>query len=168
MEPERRHTDLGSFAVHYGQSCLFLAMVVSDVARQLGGARAVRRPIRSPLDLARAVEGGLPVETADALVGGGALDAAELYRLVVPRRTLSHRRAHGGRLTPAESDRLARVARTIALAEDTLGTPSKARTWLRRPNRALDGSDPLGLLATEQGARTVEAVLDRLAYGVYA
>ena len=143
-------------------------MVVSDVARQFGGARAVRRPLRSPLDLARAVEGGLPVETADALVEGGALDAAELYRLVLPRRTLSHRRAQGGRLTPAESDRVARVARAVALAQETLGNPVKARVWLRRPNRELGGTPPLDLLATDQGARTVEAVLDRLAYGVYA
>lgn len=142
-------------------------MVVSDVARQLGGDRAVLRSIRSPLDLARAVEGGLPVETADALVEGGALDAAELYRLVVPRRTLSHRRTHGGRLTPTESDRVARVARAVALAQDTLGTAEKARAWLRRPNRALGDTPPLDLLATGQGARTVEAVLDRLAFGVY-
>jgi putative toxin-antitoxin system antitoxin component (TIGR02293 family) len=143
-------------------------MVVSDVARQLGGARAVRRSLRSPLDLARAVEGGLPVETADALVEGGALDAAELYRLVVPRRTLSHRRSRGGRLTPPESDRVARVARAVALAQGTLGTPAKAHAWLRRPNRELGGAEPLDLLVTDQGARTVEAVLDRLAYGVYA
>ena len=143
-------------------------MVVSDIVRQLGGARAVRRPIRSPLDLARAVEGGLPVETADALVEGGALDGAELYRLVVPRRTLSHRRSRGGRLTPTESDRAARVARAVAFAEETLGSPGKARAWLRRPNRGLGGAKPLDLLTTDQGARTVEAVLDRLAYGVYA
>ena len=143
-------------------------MVVSDVARQLGGGRAVRRSLRSPLDLARAVEGGLPVETADALVEGGALDAAELYRLVVPRRTLSHRRSRGGRLTPPESDRVARVARAVALAQETLGTPAKAHAWLRRPNRELGGAEPLDLLVTDQGARTVEAVLDRLAYGVYA
>ncbi len=143
-------------------------MVVSDIARQFGGPRAVQRSIRSPLDLARAVENGLPVETADALVEGGALDAAELYRLVVPRRTLSHRRAQGGRLTPAESDRVARVARTVALAQETLGNAGKARAWLRRSNRELGGAEPLDLLATDQGARTVEAVLDRLAYGVYA
>lgn len=140
-------------------------MVVFDVTRQFGAAG---RPVRTPLDLVRAVERGLPVDAADAVVAGGALDAAELYRLVVPRRTLAYRRTHGGRLTAAESDRLARVARTVALAEDTLGTPDKARTWLRRPNRELGGADPLALLATEQGARTVEAVLDRLAHGVYA
>ena len=143
-------------------------MVVSDVTRQLGGSRAVRREVRSALELARAVEDGLPVETADALVASGALDADELYRLVVPRRTLSHRRTRGGRLTPTESDRVARVARSIALAEETFGSAAKARAWLRRPNRETGGSEPLTLLGTDQGARTVEAVLGRLAYGVYA
>ena len=143
-------------------------LVVSDVTRQLGGPRAVRQEVRSALDLVRAVEAGLPVETADALVESGALGADELYRLVVPRRTLSHRRTRGGRLTPAESDRVARVARAVALAEDTFGSPKKAHTWLRRPNREIGGTEPLSLLATDQGARAVEAVLDRLAHGVYA
>lgn len=143
-------------------------MVVSDVTRLLGGARAVRSDVRSPLDLARAVENGLPVEAADALVARGAVDADELHRLVVPRRTLSHRRARGGRLTPAESGRLTRLARSVAMAEDTFGSPAKAQAWLRRPNRELGGARPLDLLTTDEGARVVETVLDRLAHGVYA
>ncbi len=138
-------------------------MVVADVARLFGG-----RAIRSSLDLARAVERGLPVEAADALVAAGALAAGELYRLVVPRRTLAHRRARGERLTVSESDRLARVARAVAGADETFGVPETARAWLRRPNRELDGAVPLELLATEPGARAVEAVLERLAHGVYA
>lgn len=143
-------------------------MVVSDVTRQLGGPRAVRREVRSALELARAVEDGLPVETADALVQSGALDLEELYRLVVPRRTLSHRRVRGGRLTSAESDRVARVARAVALTEETFGSAQKAHAWLRRSNRETGGAEPLSLLGTDQGARTVEAILGRLAYGVYA
>ncbi len=138
-------------------------MVAADVAR-LFGARA----IRSTLDLARAVERGLPVEAADALVAGGALSADELARLVIPRRTLAHRCARSERLTVAESDRLTRVARAVAAASETLGTPEKAHAWLRRANRELDGAVPLDLLATDPGARAVEAVLERLAHGVYA
>jgi uncharacterized protein (DUF2384 family) len=36
---------------------------------------------------------------------------------------------------------------------------------MRKPNRALGGSAPLKLMDTEVGARAVEGVLGRIAYG---
>ena len=143
-------------------------MTALDVSRWLGVGDALRRPVRTTLDLVRAVEDGFPTGLADAVVERGALDAAELYRLVVPRRTLSHRRSRGGTLSRDESDKLARVARVLALAEETLGDVAAAREWVRRENGGLGGARPVDLLATEQGARAVEAVLERLAWGVYS
>jgi len=90
------------------------------------------------------------------------------YRLVVSRRTLSHRKHHRQPLSADESDRLARVLRVLLLAEETFQSPDKALAWLRRQNRALQGSVPLELLDTGGGARAVETVLGRLAHGVYA
>lgn len=142
-------------------------MIVSDVTRQIGGRTGAAYALNSPLDLARAIEAGLPVEAADALVERGVLSAAELHGLILPRRTLSHRRRHGS-LTAPESDRLIRVARAAALAEETLGSAEKAHAWLRRSNRSLDGAEPLSLLSTDQGARAVEVALERLAHGVFA
>jgi putative toxin-antitoxin system antitoxin component (TIGR02293 family) len=46
-----------------------------------------------------------------------------------------------------------------------IGDGPKATRWLRRPNRALGGSAPLALVDTELGARTVENILGRIAYG---
>ena len=54
---------------------------------------------------------------------------------------------------------------SIALAKHYFGDGPKATRWLRRPNRALGGSTPLELVDTELGARTVENVLGRIAYG---
>jgi putative toxin-antitoxin system antitoxin component (TIGR02293 family) len=141
-------------------------MPAEDVARWL--ARPAARPIPSDVEFARAVAEGLPPEVADALLASGTLEPEELYRLVVPRRTLAHRRQHGQRLSPEESDRLTRVARLVAFAEETLGDAEKARRWLHRPNRALAGDFPIALLASEHGARAVEAVLGRVAYGVFS
>ena len=67
-----------------------------------------------------------------------------------------------------ESDKLARVARAIAQAEETMQDATKAHAWLRRPNRALGGERPLDLLATEGGARLVEQTLGRIAHGVFS
>jgi putative toxin-antitoxin system antitoxin component (TIGR02293 family) len=79
-------------------------------------------------------------------------------------RSLQRRRREG-RLARYESDRLYRLARIIALAKHYVGDDEKATRWLRRPNRALGGTTPLALIDTELGARAVENVLGRIAYG---
>jgi putative toxin-antitoxin system antitoxin component (TIGR02293 family) len=74
-------------------------------------------------------------------------------------------RAGEERLARYESDRIYRLARTVALAKHYIGSDDPAVRWLKRPNRALGGVAPLGALDTELGAREVENVLGRIAYG---
>jgi putative toxin-antitoxin system antitoxin component (TIGR02293 family) len=95
----------------------------------------------------------------------GKLTLSEIDRLVLPRKTLSHRRILGS-LTPDQSDRLSRVLRMIDLAETMFGDPAKARTWLRRPTPLLDGESPLDRLDTDFGIRQVEAILGRIDHGL--
>jgi len=113
------------------------------------------------------VRHGLPVGAVDQFIETGAISAAELHELVLPRKTFANRRKLG-RLTPEQSDRLVRVARVLAEAEETFGTREKAHTWLRRETTALDGEAPLKLLDTDEGARMVEALLGRIAHGIAA
>jgi putative toxin-antitoxin system antitoxin component (TIGR02293 family) len=63
----------------------------------------------------------------------------------VVAKTLANRRRLGN-MIPEQSDRLARVARVIAAAEETFGNAEKAAVWLRRPTTALAGEKPLELL----------------------
>jgi putative toxin-antitoxin system antitoxin component (TIGR02293 family) len=58
-----------------------------------------------------------------------------------------------------------RLARIIALAKHYLGDTHAANRWLKRPNAALGGKTPLELMDTEPGARAMENVLGRIAYG---
>jgi putative toxin-antitoxin system antitoxin component (TIGR02293 family) len=113
------------------------------------------------------VREGLPVDAVDAVLASGRLTAAELDRLALPRKTLAHRRTIG-RLTPEQSDRLARILRLIEEAEITFGDPGKAHGWLRRPSSLLDNEAPLDRLDTDIGARQVEALLGRIAHGIAA
>jgi putative toxin-antitoxin system antitoxin component (TIGR02293 family) len=72
------------------------------------------------------------------------------------------------RLRRGESDRLLRVARVAALAEEILGSKAKAARWLRRANQALGGKTPLRALDTDLGASRVETVLHRVEHGVFS
>lgn len=81
-------------------------------------------------------------------------------------RTLS-RRKRGSALPPGESDRLYRLARVAARAQEVFESDETARRWLRRPNRALGGAIPFDLLDTEPGAQQVLEALDRIDHGIY-
>ncbi len=133
----------------------------------IGGEQILQTPATTARDLIELVRHGLPIQAVDALVARGHLTPAELDRLVMPRKTLYHRRKLG-RLTAGQSDRLLRVARILALTEETFANRAKAQAWLRRPTRPLADERPLDLLDTEEGARVVERLLGHIAHGIAA
>ena len=141
-------------------------MTASTVAAKLGGRTVLKHQVRSEMDLAELVRVGFPVAALNHFVRW--ITAGELYPLIGSPRTLQRKRAAGGRLSPDESDRLARVARLLARAEEALGGAAKGLHWLRRDNRALGGARPLGLLDSDAGALAVERVLGRIEHGVYS
>ena len=117
--------------------------------------------------MARAVGAGFNVKAIDALRQSG-VTGGELGALVIKPRTLTHRRTSGGRLTVDESDRAARVARGLALAERTFASRDKAARWLHRNLGALGGRTPMDLIRTDAGARVVEGLLARISWGAAA
>ena len=143
-------------------------MTTQALAEHLGGRQALGRDIRSDLDLADVIRSGLPVKAVENVVKTGALRAAELHALVIPRRTLAHRKRRWGRLSGEQSDRLARVVRVVTSAEEAIGDSAKAARWLRKPNRALQGRRPLDLLVSDVGARLVERELGHIEHGLGA
>ncbi len=136
----------------------------ADIVRALGGPRLV--PAKSPGQLRALVREGLPYASLAAVSAAfelGAPDAVSILR--IPPRTLARRRKEK-RLSAEESDRLVRLARIAALAEEVLGSRETAGRWLAAPNRALGGRTPLSELDTDPGAEEVESVLLRLAHGI--
>jgi len=133
----------------------------------VGGEAVVGGIAGAGVDLVRLVRRGLPIAAAQFVLDSGSLTLAELDRIVLPRKTLANRRKLGT-LTPEQSDRLVRVARVIAAAEETFGGREKAGRWLRRPTAALAGESPLEWLDTDEGARQVETLLGRIAHGIAA
>ncbi len=132
----------------------------------MGGKLGVPK-IRSGEDLALLVEKRLPATAVKALVRGGLSDA-EVYRLILPRRTLAHRLAKHQSLSTDESDKAVRVARITAMAEQAFGEPERAWRWLRKPKRRFAGKTPVEMLATEAGARLVDEMIGQIEHGIFA
>jgi putative toxin-antitoxin system antitoxin component (TIGR02293 family) len=135
------------------------------IVEELGGESALGRSLRTETDLRAAIREGFPQPVVAQVLRGVRLTLKELAEILdVSARSLQRRRREG-RLARYESDRLYRLARIIALAKHYVGDDEAAARWLKRPNRALGGSAPIHLVDTEPGARAVENVLGRIAYG---
>ncbi len=87
--------------------------------------------------------------------------------LQVPPATMARRKTQR-RFAVEESERIVRFARLWFLACQAVGGTPGARSWLKRPQHGLNGRVPLEVARLEVGARTVEALLQRINYGVLA
>ena len=144
-------------------------METETIANLLGGRKVLGKTVKKPDDLAKLIRKGLPASSVRMLAAKLSLGNAALSRrLGIPQRTMTRRLSQGTRLTAAESDRTVRVARVYANAVEMIGDEERAVQWLLTPNRALGGERPLDRLDTDIGAREVEDVLGRIAYGVYS
>lgn len=144
-------------------------MSIAQIAEVLGGQETFKHAPRKPEDLATSIRAGFPTTVITVLSERLTLPKADVAkRLGIPQRTLTRRMSQSDRLTTSESDRVARMARIIALATDILGDKDKASSWLRSPNRALGGRVPIDELSTDPGYRQVEEVLYAIAYGMYS
>jgi len=127
-------------------------------------------------DVLAMVERRFEPAIVDRLIGLG-FTKAEVHSVVLPARTLQHRRSRKELLTVDESDRVVRLLRVLRSTETLYGSRERALDWLRRPNPRLDpalrnglfargGRTPLSLLTTEVGARMVEELLGQIAHGM--
>ena len=136
--------------------------------QRLGGKRLLGVEVRSEADFVKVLERGVPVSALTELARQEALSPDDVDRLIIPRRTLAHRKAKDQPLNRVESERAVRVASVTALAEETFANREKAQTWLRRPTAPLGGKRPIDLLDSEPGARVVEQLLYRIGQGIAA
>lgn len=142
-----------------------MASELHAVVEQLGGRAVLGRPLRTERELQTAIREGFPQAVVQEVMQAAGLTLKELAdTLDLSTRSLQRRR-HEGRLARYESDRLYRLARIIALAKLYIGDKAAATRWLKRRNRALGGQVPLDVIDTELGARAVEQLLGRIAYG---
>ncbi len=142
-----------------------MAAQLQAVIEELGGKQVLGRSMATEEDLRKAIREGFPPAVVEELMRASGLTLKELASaLDLSPRSLQRRR-RSGRLARYESDRLYRLARIVALANEFIGDHQRAVRWLKRPNRALGGIPPVEALDTELGARQVENILGRIAFG---
>jgi putative toxin-antitoxin system antitoxin component (TIGR02293 family) len=134
----------------------------------LGGEATLGEDVDHNPDLLGIIRRGVRVRVAEYLLEKEKLTLAELDKVIMPRRTYAYRKLKFDRFTREQSDRLVRVARVMAGAEEAFGAADRAHIWLRRPTTALGGESPLDLLDTDEGARRVETLLGRIEHGIAA
>ena len=142
-------------------------VVVDSVFRKLGGRATLGEEVTSEADLARLVHGRFAMKVLVSVKRFGFTDR-EIEQFVIPARTQRHRKAKRERLTVEESDRLVRLTRLQALAEDVFGDADKANRWLREKLAILGDKRPLDAATTEAGARVVEQLLAKIDWGAAA
>ncbi|HEX5385617.1 MAG TPA: antitoxin Xre/MbcA/ParS toxin-binding domain-containing protein [Gemmatimonadales bacterium] len=141
---------------------------IHKVAEILGG-NLLRERVRTPTELLRRLQRGLPASTARRVaryVGRSPAEARRVERVVAPRATLERRLRDGQPLTLEESERAERIARLMALAERVLESAEEARAFLQTPHALFGGRPPIELARTDLGARQVEDVLWKLEYSL--
>jgi putative toxin-antitoxin system antitoxin component (TIGR02293 family) len=122
--------------------------------------------VRTVGELELAVSEGLPKRALERLSARLYEDrrSASAYKFkVVPQATWKRRNK---RLSVDESEKTERLARVLAAAEYVWDDRERAREWMSKPHRELNGQTPLEVARTELGARRVEDLLDKLYFGL--
>jgi len=122
---------------------------------------------KTPLAWVEAVEKGLPVARLESFAKRIAPGNAQFKYHIVKKATYARRKeAKPARLSKEESEVLLRIAQVFAFAEEVWGGADNAIAFLSTPHPLLEGQPPLDVaLRSEVGARLVEDILGRLAYG---
>jgi putative toxin-antitoxin system antitoxin component (TIGR02293 family) len=132
---------------------------------QIGEWLGVKVPA-TDADILGIVEERLAPAVIKRLIALG-LERTEVDAIIIPQRTLQHRRSRREKLTVEESDRVLRAIRVLARAEAVYGSRERALGWLRRANPRLEGRTPLSLLKTDTGSRMVEELLVEIDEGMF-
>jgi putative toxin-antitoxin system antitoxin component (TIGR02293 family) len=114
------------------------------------------------------VEAGVPVATMARFVTASGMQLKDLYEVVIPARTLKHRKARKEPLTSDESDKLVRLIRVYDQAVRVLGEKEQALFWLSEPKKRFEDRTPIQMLRTDLGGRMVEEMLGQIYYGMFA
>jgi putative toxin-antitoxin system antitoxin component (TIGR02293 family) len=115
----------------------------------------------------RDIERGVPITLLEDFSAYSGIALKDLLEVVIPARTLKHRRQKKQPFSVIEADRLARVARMYELAVKVYGDREDGRNWLCGRKRRFDGRTALAMLDTQIGEHAVAEALIQLDEGMF-
>jgi putative toxin-antitoxin system antitoxin component (TIGR02293 family) len=114
------------------------------------------------------IEAGVPLGAISDFVAASGLQLKDVYEVVIPARTLKHRRDRKEPLNLDESDKFARLVRVYAFAVKVFADKERGFRWLTKPKHRFAGRTPIQMLRTELGGRMVEEMLVQIDEGIFA
>lgn len=130
------------------------------------GAKLLGIPATTIDELIETIAQGLPTATLGKLSDSLGFNRRRVLELTgISERSLVRRKLHA-RLTPAESERTARVARVTERAHQLMGTEAGNR-WLTGQWPALNHKTPLQYAQSDLGAELVIDLMSALEDGIF-
>jgi putative toxin-antitoxin system antitoxin component (TIGR02293 family) len=115
----------------------------------------------------RDIEQGVSITLLEEFSAYSGIALKDLLEVVIPPRTLKHRRQRQEPLSVEESDRLYRVVRMYELAVKVYGDREDGRRWLLARMHRFDDRTALSMLRTEAGERAVQEFLIQIDEGMF-
>ena len=142
---------------------------ILGISGSLGSSSTTTQGRDSTNDSIEVVRRGLPIESFKRVASYYQLSDAQMSKAIgTSVRTIVRLQKEDKPLDATWSDRLYRLARVAAQAQDVFESAQTATSWLKRPNRGLNGHAPVDLLDTDAGTEQVVELLDRIEYGVHS
>ena len=146
--------------------------IYSETFSLLGGRRFWSSHMRSDNDVHSAILKGVPFGSLLFFLEHniGAVNEEDVAKVLgVSTRTLRRQAETPDKAMPNDlASKTWQLAETLAKAAEVFGGKEAAQRWLSSPAVGLNGSRPIDLLQTLQGAGVVSDYLGRLEYGVYS
>jgi putative toxin-antitoxin system antitoxin component (TIGR02293 family) len=134
----------------------------------LGGPKAIGRKVERELDFDEEIKQGFRPQVFLSFKANTGLSNSVLSRILGVSDRSINRYNRSQRMKPSASDRLYRMAKILALAENVLEDREQALNWMSSKQKGLGSQKPLNLIETEAGAREVEEELLRIEHGFVA
>lgn len=144
------------------------ARVRKWIEKRLHARRRRRQPAPSAIDLHRAIEAGLSGKSIPTLLAALEITKEDFSDILGRTRKTLNELLQREHLSRTDSDLIYRIARALIHAASTFEDVDYAVQWLKEPNEALGGVQPLSLLATVEGDEVVHAELGAIEHGLPA
>lgn len=137
----------------------------------LGGERILKKKVENKLDVHSLIRTGFPTAALQFLVKNvPELSNPEILQKTIGMslRTLQRKKSAESLLTSEQSGKVWDFAAIVTKATDVFGSQEDGLAWLMAPAIALNDQRPIDLISTTAGRETVQDLLTRLDFGVYA
>jgi len=152
----------------YASTLKVIGVSVREEQAKYRAKRQVRGADNGSSVLVELRPGLVPFASVKTLADKVEVEPARLLSLIGLSGRTAARRKVQGYLEPAEADRLLRIARVVEEAMRIFGSEQKAARWLNSPHPTLENVEPLAVLDSDAGVKTVSDELVRIDFGDYA